>query len=367
MVPHYQPIPLPAPFWFLESFLVLGFFLHLIPMNIVLGGSFSSALLILFSTQESYTRRFAIELAKALPIFLSFAITQGIVPLLFLQLLYGPLYYTSSIIMALPWLSVIFILLAAYYLLYFFKFNNDDLSKHNSCAWILLFAACLFLIIGFIFSNNMTLMLHPEKWTSMIDISSSGLHMNHSEEQLIPRFSLMICNAFAVVGILMGCYGLYYHSRDQEYSNWLIKYGSLLYLCATLTEIIPTYFFAKILPQDLLQKFLGASQVHFAVILVIMLCSLIAIVMSVLNFVKANRFVFITALSSTLIANLAFAISRHLIRIHFTNQFVQPNLIQLNIQWDILIVFLILFVAMFVYLLWLITIVFKAYKRKVNL
>lgn len=333
-------------------------------MNIVLGGTFSSALMVLSSSKESYTRRFGIELAKALPIFLSFAITQGIVPLLFLQLLYGPLYYTSSIIMALPWLAVIFILLVAYYLLYFFKFNVSEGSNNASFAWVLLLAASLFLVIGFIFSNNMTLMLHPEKWTSMIDISSTGMHMNHSEVQLVPRFLMVVCNAFAVVGILMGCYGLYYHSREQAYSNWLIKYGSLLYLCATLTEMIPTYFFAKTLPQDLLQKFLGASQVHFAVIVVIMLCSLIAIVMSVLNFVKANRFVFITALSSMLVANLAFAVSRHLIRIHFTDQFVHPNLLQINIQWDIFVVFLILFVAMLAYLLWLIMIVFKAYKRE---
>ena len=38
-IPLLDPIPLPAPAWLLSALLALTFTLHLIPMNLVLGGS----------------------------------------------------------------------------------------------------------------------------------------------------------------------------------------------------------------------------------------------------------------------------------------------------------------------------------------
>lgn len=366
MIPQYQPISLPAPYWFLEMFLVLGFFLHLIPMNVVLGGTFSSVGFLLISGKnKSYSRRFGMQLAKSLPVFLSFAITQGIVPLLFLQLLYGPLYYTSSIIMALPWLSVIFILLIGYYALYVFKYKSEKLK--NNSVWLLLLSGILFLSIGFIFSNNMTLMLHPEKWSSMIDISSTGLHMNHGEAQILPRLLTVFCNSFAVVGMVMGCFGLYHYSKDKAYAQWLIKKGSLIYIIATLIEAIPLYMLSQVLPPDLIAKFAGADLFSNMIFIAILLCSILGILCSTFAMKTANRMIFSIGLTSMLLANGAFAIARHLIRLHFTSAYVQPQNLPVNIQVDLLSVFLILFVGLLVYLAWLVLILLKAYKKGASL
>ena len=108
-IPSYQPIPFPAPFVVLEVLLVLGFFLHLIPMNISLVGGFVSAICLFIGGEnaDSFYSRIGKQLAFSLPIFTSFAITQGIVPLLFIQLLYGPLFYTSSILMGSYWISIV--------------------------------------------------------------------------------------------------------------------------------------------------------------------------------------------------------------------------------------------------------------------
>jgi hypothetical protein len=110
-MPDFQPIPLPAPVWLLKIILVVGFYLHAIPMNVALTGGFIAALFILYARrrQHEYARRIGYALAFSLPFFVSVAITQGIVPLLFIQLVYGPLFYTSSILMALPWMMMIFI------------------------------------------------------------------------------------------------------------------------------------------------------------------------------------------------------------------------------------------------------------------
>ena len=43
-IPQPDPLALPAPAWLLWSLLLLTFFLHVIPMNLVLGGSIIGAI-----------------------------------------------------------------------------------------------------------------------------------------------------------------------------------------------------------------------------------------------------------------------------------------------------------------------------------
>ncbi|HMX47137.1 MAG TPA: hypothetical protein PKC93_14380, partial [Candidatus Obscuribacter sp.] len=79
IVPLFQPLPFPAPVWLLETLLILGFFLHALPMNVVLGGGFLSAALIFSgrNNKESFSYRAGKALATSLPLFISFAVTQG--------------------------------------------------------------------------------------------------------------------------------------------------------------------------------------------------------------------------------------------------------------------------------------------------
>ena len=116
-IPDYQDIPLPAPLWLLKVLLVVTFVLHIVPMNVSLGGSLLSGLLLVGSggDKQTFAGRFGHALAVGLPVFVSFALTFGVAPLLFLQLIYGPMYYTSSILMAVPWLMILFLIMGGYY------------------------------------------------------------------------------------------------------------------------------------------------------------------------------------------------------------------------------------------------------------
>jgi len=142
IIPHFQSVPFPAPLWLLKTLLVVGFITHVIPMNVALGGSFWSGISLLRGkgNPNSNHTRIGHELAMALPFFVSFAITQGIVPLLFLQLIYGPLYYTSSIMMGTTWILLLVILLTGYYALYIYKYKHPQLGKG---AGLLLLAVSL--------------------------------------------------------------------------------------------------------------------------------------------------------------------------------------------------------------------------------
>ncbi len=90
--------------------------------------------------KNSHEYRIGRGLAKGLPIYTSVAITQGIVPLLFVQLIYGPMFYTSSVLIAVPWFAIIFILLVAYFLLYWVVYKaspgpSEDSSKYPKAKY----------------------------------------------------------------------------------------------------------------------------------------------------------------------------------------------------------------------------------------
>ena len=65
-----------------------------------------------------------LDVAKKLPVFLPATITLGIAPLLFVQVLYGQFFYTSSIVMAWPWFLVLVFLTLAYYGFYYVSYRG---------------------------------------------------------------------------------------------------------------------------------------------------------------------------------------------------------------------------------------------------
>ncbi|MBA4077158.1 MAG: hypothetical protein C0508_19130, partial [Cyanobacteria bacterium PR.023] len=68
LIPHYQALPFPAPLWLLQTLLILGFFLHAIPMNFMLGGTFLAAIFLAkgLKDKSSYEYRIGRGLVKGL-------------------------------------------------------------------------------------------------------------------------------------------------------------------------------------------------------------------------------------------------------------------------------------------------------------
>ncbi|MGL6227298.1 MAG: hypothetical protein ACRC10_11825 [Thermoguttaceae bacterium] len=124
MMPEIDPTMLPgmpAPFWFIQFFKGVGFFLHLIPMNLWFAG-LPFALLALLAGRGSYALRFAKRMFAQLPIFLALGVNFAIVPLLFLQTMYYKPFYTATILTAWYWIAVIPMFLVAYYAVYLCSF-----------------------------------------------------------------------------------------------------------------------------------------------------------------------------------------------------------------------------------------------------
>jgi vacuolar-type H+-ATPase subunit I/STV1 len=95
----------------------------------------------------------------------SVAIVLGVAPLLFVQVVYDPFWYTSNVLSAWWVMGFIGLLIAGYIALYIFYWKNHDIEAKGGQGgvWLVL-SLGLLLAVGFIVHSLTNQMLFPENW-----------------------------------------------------------------------------------------------------------------------------------------------------------------------------------------------------------
>lgn len=111
-------------------FLLLGvvtFALHIGAVQVMLG----SAALVLFNafSADAMRRRLAAAMLSTAKIAVSVAVVLGVAPLLFVQVVYDPFWYTSNVLSAWRAIGFIVLLNLGYLALYVFYGRNPDLAN----------------------------------------------------------------------------------------------------------------------------------------------------------------------------------------------------------------------------------------------
>jgi hypothetical protein len=244
--------------WF-YFFLILTFILHLLLMNVMLG----TGIIALARHMKKGGEPCPVckDISLKLPYQIAFTINFGVAPLLFLQVLYGQFIYVSSIMMGVYWLSVVGILMIMYYSAYIYDFKYDQWP--NLRLYFLIIMVALALIIAFLFSNNMTLMLNPEKWTGYFD-NRSGTMLNLSDPTLIPRYLHFVTASIAVGGLFMA---ITWKFKQDPKATEYIHQGMNWFTYATLVQVGVGLWFLISLPQEIMLLLMGGSALYTAVFL----------------------------------------------------------------------------------------------------
>jgi hypothetical protein len=233
---------------------VLTFALHIAAVQVMLGaatltlrGAFSPSL---------HWRRLAQAMLVTAKIAVSVAIVIGVAPLLFVQVVYDPFWYTSNVLSAWWVIGFIVLLIAGYIAMYAFYWKNHDIVADGGKGgiWMVLSIALL-LAVGFIVHSLTNQMLFPEHWMAwyapkdVVNPDGHSLHYWH-----MPRFLFFIALSAPVTGAWLYGYRRYLQGAqevDAAYLAWLRGLAQNLMLVGGVVSVLIGAFWMVTLPEKM--------------------------------------------------------------------------------------------------------------------
>lgn len=324
------PEAIPAPAWF---FIILEnalFLLHILLVNVVIGGSLVALVTRLFGRVQLQPTLSGL-LSPYLPVALPFAINLGVAPLLFLQVLYGHMFYTSSILIAISWIAVVPLLIVAYYGVYICARQQDRTSFLAPTALAL--ATMIFLYIGFILVNNNTLMLEPGRWAQYFK-ERGGTMLNTQDPALGPRFLHILVASVAVTGLVGAVAAQRKLAQGETKYESTVKTGLGLFGWSTLVQLGVGVWFLMALPTEIIREFMGRNVAATGVLVVGVLAGIGAAISALRGKVRP-------AAIQLLVTVVAMVVSRDHVRSIYLRPHFKTESLALNPQYDMLILFLV--------------------------
>jgi hypothetical protein len=323
-------------------------------MNCTLAGGLTAVFNAIRGRSERHplSRKLSADLGRVLPVFVAFTVTLGVAALLFVQVLYGNLLYTSSILIGVYWFSVILLVILGYYGYYYFNAHSGEKATTSSIIVLSLAVLC-FLVIGFIFTNNMSLMWSPQKWLTMYRARPSGAHLNLSDVSVVPRYLHTIVGAFGVFTAALAHYGTVRFKKDREYGSWLVRRSSIVFAGTTVLQFLIGMWFLMSLPRNVALIFFrdGLGVAVFGVALLATLAATILLLVG--GTAKEPSPLIHAGFGMVLITVALMVVMRDMVRTTYLQPYFQLSRLQVSPQTGIIIVFLLTFVGGLATLVWM--------------
>lgn len=201
-VPKDIPLPLPLPEWLLVGLLVFSFLVHIVFVNLMLGGTLLTLFAQIKGLRESEYDQLAHEIAKTITVNKSLAVVMGVAPLLLINTLYTVYFYSANALTGLFWIAIVPLVTVAFLLTYPHKYLWEKLQSNKGLHISMIAAASgIFLFLPLIFLTNINLMLYPEKWGTVAGFFSAMTLPN-----VFPRYFHFIFASLTVTGLFLFWY-----------------------------------------------------------------------------------------------------------------------------------------------------------------
>jgi cytochrome bd-type quinol oxidase subunit 1 len=270
-VPGADALPLAAPVWLFRFLLVLTSVLHLLAMNLLLGGAVLAVVARALGRRpggDAYGR-LAGAIGKLLPVTVAATVTLGVAPLLFLQVLYGRLFFVSSILLGWWWLALVPVLILAYYGTYIAA------TRVRRGLLIPVAIAVALLAVSSLFTLNMSLMLWPEQFLARYIADPGGWRLDVADAAVPVRWLHFVTAAIAVASLGVAGLGAARRGEDPALSAAAMRLGTRVFAGATLVNIAVGLTWFGLLPAAVAQRFMGGDVVATVLFAVAMLSGLL--------------------------------------------------------------------------------------------
>jgi hypothetical protein len=286
---------------------------------------------------------------------LAFTVTLGVAALLFVQVLFGNFLYASSILIGALWLAVIPMVIVAYYGFYYFSYTAERGKGISGC--VLSISVCVLLGIAFIFVNNMTLMLSPERWLAMYRAHPNGWNLNLGDHSVIPRYLHIVNGAIALFSAILAHLGMRKMKVDAAYGRWMVQRAALVFASCTGLQFVLGMWLLLALPRQiamlLLREPLAGTVFGLALVSVI-----VAMLLILVGSLSPEPSAMVHAgFGVSLVTLFLMVCLRYLLRLAYLKPYANLGALAVSSQVGVIAIFLLLFVgglATVAYMLWMV-------------
>ncbi|MDA0739600.1 MAG: hypothetical protein O2999_13330 [Nitrospirae bacterium] len=344
-LPTQQSISLPESDPMVHGLLILAFFVHAIFMNLVVGGTLVTVMTeaIGIASRRAHYQQLAGTLANWLPGFLGVAVVLGVMPLVLVHVLYGPLFAPTVSLLGDLWIIAFTAAMMGYAGLYGYSHWRGSLMHRPGIQLALgTVIVAMFLGVAFVFVTASVLMLHPEQWAK---IQQGGFLSVLSLPSLLPRYGHLVLAAVAGMGIFLVCYGLFLTWSGQasigdepteRYATWVTRYGVAWMLTGTLPQIVMGPWLLLSLPDvvraDLIS---GQSLGSFAFFVALSAALLSLVLLNAALMVPDVKGLAIGGTLSLVITVCLMVVVRHAVRVSWLSQHDDAAALTTQGQWDV--------------------------------
>jgi hypothetical protein len=226
------PFEYPLPTAFYLFWYVLTLVIHVVFMNYVLGGITYLGLSSLAG--NSNRNQLALMLRDWMPFAIGVAITAGVAPLLFIQILYQKAFYTANLLLFHRWMIILPILIVGFYLTYLLKARKVADWPYAVRVLLGLASFACFAFIAYSWTENYLLSMETkEQWAEFYG-SSNIMYDNPAK---LPRLGIWFLGAFATMGMLVG-WQLWYKDQHEN-----VKLVSILAIAGLIASGVCGYIY----------------------------------------------------------------------------------------------------------------------------
>ncbi|MDY6821969.1 MAG: hypothetical protein SVN78_10155 [Deferribacterota bacterium] len=332
-----------APEFIFVSLYIITLLFHIIFVNLTIGCT--ASILVSKYIYKVYNDNdyniISNKLANLNTINISLTITTGVAPLLFIQVLYDKLFYTSSILIAYYWLFILIAIIIAYYLFYIYKYKPFYLKYKPFGGTIYIFIAfILFMYVAFILVSNTLISLNPHIWPNL----QNSINFNIIPT-LLPRYLHFILAALAFNGIFICIYANYNKTIDNNIREKLYNLGKNMFIYTTITQFIIGPWFLLSHKKEILYNVLtgtGTIYIAIAILLSIVLIYLL---------IKKKSIILISIISFIVLTLMILL--RRLIEVEYLKPLLESIIYKTDFQLTAFIMFLVLFLGALIFLIFL--------------
>jgi len=336
LIPQPDPAALPGPPWLFHVLWLVTFFLHLLFVNTVLGGS-----LLALAAGGAGAGRLALRrlLLGMNSWAISGAITLGIAPLLFTQVLLGRFFYSATIHWAWPWFSMLGLLTVGYYLNYLGK---RALAAGRERVGMLALEAACFVGVALIQVTIHLLHMQPGRWEAVAASGRAAL----GDPTFVPRALHFLLAAVGVTAAAVALWAARWSREPEPVRKGIAGFGVRVALAAAALQVVDGVWLLLAVPREVLRAFMrGGAATMLPLTLGILLALGLVAVLSLVRDPLGRPRLLRHAVELAVAAIAVMVLTRHQLREFYLAAARAGEDLAVQPQWDVFTLFLVTFLV----------------------